>query len=411
MLGRPVELSGARDSMARWLRDDGTERFVPATTMCWFPRKPQRLRARREGFETVLRCGNCPGCREFERLVLQRRLVETYRSSSAASLTEISRSRSASWRSPAGDRPRLFEVTIDCGREIIASMIRGIRRWRGVEIEKGFVRAGADSLVVLSREPYELVARLERRKVRVHVRPVGRLDRARSWRHVARGMIVPRSAYGENINRWYVRGLAPRDKLEYEVAKLAEYKPFDRAKDPRATSEKLGTLVPNSLWKLPRGVAVRVRNLERSAYSPERVYQVLPELRRLVEGIGRRLVVSAVPKTTEELDRSRRAYQHVARISSARTDYPISENSSPPFLKGEVTELLDNSSSSIGRPMSSIHSSGAPPPSSRDTIRAEADAVEAAEKARTDQLDRKYKKQRDEAFARLLAHMEKAPKA
>ena len=51
--------------------------------------------------------------------------------------------------------------------------------------------------------------------------------------------------------------------------------------------------------------------------------------------------------------------------------------------------------------MGSIHSSGAPPPRTRDSIRAEAEAAEASEKARKEFLAQRTKKKLDDALNRL----------
>ena len=410
MIERQENGRGPRDSMARWTRPDGREVLTPATTMCWRPRYPQVRRARRDGCETVLRCGDCPGCREFEVLRLERRLVETYRAIAAAEVVaKLTPIVPGSHRSRP-PRPSLFALRVYCPKGKHASTSRRIHRWRGVSIELGFFRAGVDSFIVLSREPSELVARLRRRRFRVHVRPVGRLDRARSWRDVARGLIVAREAYGENINRWYRRGLAPADKMKWEVRKLDAYKPFDKATDHRVDSESHGRLVPPRMWKLQDAVSVDARKLIDKADSPEKVVEALRPVFERLERMGGRRSISIEPISAEQIERNRRAYQHVARgESEALVNAKLSEFLPPPFIGG-VTELLDNSSSQIGRPMSSIHSSGAPPPRTRDSIRAEAEAAEASEKHRSDFLAQRANKKIADAINRLRALVERRNK-
>lgn len=407
MIERQENGGGPRDSFASWRRDGEPPRYVPATTMCVSPRLPHRLRARREGFETTIRCGDCPGCREFEVLRLERRLVQTYAAIVASADDNGCRDRAQVSAIPKKIAPRLSAVRIYCPAEMHASMSRRIHRWRGVEIEPGFFRAGVDSFIVLSREHRELVARLRRRRFRVHAWPVKRLDRQVSWRAVARGLIVARSAYGENINRYYRRGLAPAAREHFEVVRINEYKRFDRARDPRATSERLGDLVPAEVLEVRRGFRLRMRNAFRFATTPEAVDSIMPEVLALVRRVAKPLVVSAVPKSAEEIERSRRAYQHVARLEMERSADPRSQDSPSLSFEGRVTELLDNSSSQIGRPMSSIHSSGAPPPRTRDSIKAEAEAVEAAEKARKDFHAQRTKKKLDDALNRLRELVEK----
>jgi hypothetical protein len=223
-------------------------------------------------------------------------------------------------------------------------------------------------------------------------------------------MRVARSAYGENINRFYCRGLARLDKNDWKVAKIDTYVPYHRAQDPRAWSERYGRLVPPQVWKLQRGVRVRVRNLLERGTSPEAVDYIMPELRALVAKVGRLPVVSAVPKSAEEIERNRRAYQHVARMESARTDDQSDPNSSSSLLRGEVTQLLTNSSSPIVAPASSIHASGAPPPPSRDSIRADAAEAEASEKHRAESHALRLEKETQKRFDRLRKLMEEAKK-
>lgn len=406
MIERQEIGAGRRDSLARWIRDDGSERYVPATTMCLWPRKPHRLRIVRPGFEAVIRCGDCPGCRELDALRLQRRFAKTYAERSADGRVLTKESTLSSPLGCLGSPVRLFAVRVYCPREIHATLIRQMHRWRGVNIEPGFVLAGVESFIVVSSSPAELKLRLGRRRLRLDVRPIGNPTRARSWRHVARGLIVARSAYGENINRFYRRGLARLEKLDWEVEKIANYQTYHRGESPRVISEERGRLVPPEMWKLQRGVRVRLHNIYVRATSPESVDYIVPEVRALISRVGRSLVVSAVPKTPEELERSRRAYQHVARLESARTEDPIDRISSPPFLKGEVTEVLANSSSPIVAPASSIHASGAPPPPSRDSIRAEAAEAEARETRRAESLALRAKKKTAEAIERLRKHIE-----
>ena len=407
MIERPENVGDPRDSLASWLRPDGSRRYVPATTLCWFPPKPHRLRARREGYEATLRCYDCPGCREFEAQRLARRYVAKYRARAAAAASSPTGLRLLRISNKVSSSPQLFAVRVYCPKELVASTARRLRRCRGLEIDSGFARAGVESFMVVTSSVAELGAWLLRRRLRFDFRPLGDPTRARSWRWFVRGLTVPRSAYGENINRWYCRGLAPAEKLKCEVIKIAEYKRYDRGRDARVSSAQLGKLHPPQVWCLPRTLRVSVRRIERLATNPEVVRRIMPRLLELASRVGRPLDVSARPKTPEELERNRAFNIRMARNEPARTDDPISVNSSPPFLKGEVSEVVDNSSSQIGRPMSSIHSSGAPPPRTREQIRAEAEAVEAAEKARMDRSDRTNRKRLEEAFAKLRAHMER----
>lgn len=407
MIERQENVGDPRDSLASWLRPDGSRRYVPATTLCSRPRKPHRLRARREGYEATLRCYDCPGCREFEAQRLARRYVATYRSRAAAAASSPTRLCLLRISNKVSSSPQLFAVRVYCPKELHASTARRLRRSRGLEVDTGFVRAGVESFMVVTSSIAELAAWLLRRRLRFDFRPMGNPTRARSWRWFVRGLTVPRSAYGENINRWYCPGLAPAEKLKCEVETLGIYKPYNRSTDPRVISESFGRLVPPALSQMLRDCRMRLRKLRGGFRDPQRGDRVVPEVRALIARVGRRLGVSADPRFTGNREEAE-AYLNIMRArNSARTDHPISANSSPPFLKGEVSEVVDNSSSQIGRPMSSIHSSGAPPPRTRDSIRAEAEAAEASEKHRSDFLAQRTNKKLADAFARLRAHMER----
>lgn len=396
-----------RAGLARWKRPGAPDRYVPAITICWFPRRPQRLRARREGCEVTLRCYDCPGCREFERQRLSRRFVATYRAIAAARASSSGKlAGPVDGNAPSG-APRYFAFTIYCPKESHASTMRGIHRARGVDVAFGFVRAGVESLCMVTTSPSELGAWLGRRRLQFGVRPMSDLNRARSWRHVARGMIVARSAYGENINRWYCRGLIAAEKEKWNVERIREYKPFDRAKDPRVTSRVFGNLLPPSVWQLPRGLRVRANNVLERATTPEAVTSILPWLREFVVGRDRAPLVSAVPKSAEEIERNRAFNVRMARNEPARTEDPISENSSSSSLREEVSELLANSSPVESSPAGAIHSSGAPPPPSRRAIQEEAAAVEASEKHRSEFLAQRSNKKLHEAIERLRALVER----
>lgn len=410
MIERQENGGDKRDSLASWLRPDGSRRYVPANTLCLFPRKPHRLRARRPGFEVTLRCYDCPGCREFEAQRLARRLVETYRALAGPKLSGECQETSHKQQSVASQRPRLFALRIYCPKELHASTSRRMHRWRGVEIEPGFFRAGVDSFIVLSRAPDELVARLRRRRSRVHVRPIGNLKRARSWRRVARGLIVIREVYGENLNRWYRRGLAPAAKEHFEVYKIDVYKTFDRARDPRAISEGQGRLVPPKVFELRRGVRLHMRSAFRRATSPEAVDYIMPEVLALVRRVAKPLVVSAVPKTAEELERNREFNIRMARNEPARTDHPISEII-PPQVVGEVSEVLVNSGSFEERRKRRYEALMNAPPMITEFEREEEERRRRAENASTGTLALRSKKKWLQIRESFLRKGEEAAKA
>jgi hypothetical protein len=223
-------------------------------------------------------------------------------------------------------------------------------------------------------------------------------------------LIVTRSVYGKNTNRFYCHGLARAEKLKWRIEKIDGNPSYSRAESPRAIFKGYGRLVPPQVWKLQRGVRVRVRNLLQRGTSPEAVDHIMPEVRELVARVGRPLIVSAVPKTAEEIERNRRAYQHVARIEPARTDHSDrSEIPPPPFLE-EVSELLVNSCTPEERGGEHDPFLQRAPPSRSSSMAEEAAAAEASEKHRADFLARRARKRLDEQIERLRKHMEEAKK-
>lgn len=379
MLSRVAKARDPRDSMARVEKDGEVVGYLSAATMCWFPRRPQFMRARREGFETVLRCGHCPGCREFDVLILCRRLKETYKAIAKGGLTKSSRSRSVAIDKSSSPEAQLFALRIDCQKDDLFRLNRRLHRWRGVEVEPGFFRWGTGAFVVLSRRPAELVAKLEELGWRVRTFPIGNLRRARSWRIVARGLIVAREAYGEDINRYYRRGLSPRDKEQWEVKNIGEYQRYNRAEDPRSTSRDLGSICPPRMWRLPRGVRVRVDSRLRTARNPEAVTQLMPELQAMVAGIGNGRAEAPKPLTPEEIESNRQFNLRMARTEASVVVNAKLSDFSPSISSEGVTEDLTNSD---------------PPISAWE-------AEQAREQQRIEQRKRLWEKKTAEGLARL----------
>jgi hypothetical protein len=243
--------------------------------MCLWPRKPWRIRITREGFEHVIRCGECPGCLEFERRRLADRLHAKY-----------------------GSDPRpLFIVRIWAPLELHASIAHKLHRRRGLELEPGMWRLGASSFAILARgssPPREALRalglrfrieplRLGRRRRRIaragsdrgaESTPSLRRPR-RAWRALTAGLIVAREIYGEQRNRFYARGLPAAEREKWEVKKLGSYKSYSRSSSPRAWTDRKLVLVPPDVWKLRRADRRSLRGLLIRASDPEGVKRVM----------------------------------------------------------------------------------------------------------------------------------------
>ena len=233
-----AEASG-RAFAATWRDEKGA--VVGTTyggTMCLWPRKPWRIRFSGEGFEGVIRCGECPGCLEFDRRRLMDRLHTRYRATGAARCVSPSTGGSANSAGGADTFTKLFVIRIYAPIELHASLSRKLHRRRGLELEPGMWRMGASSFAILSRSDAwpPLVLRAMGLRFRVH--PL-RLSRGRrAFRILTAGLLVAREIYGEQINRWYARGLPPADRQKWEVKKIGVYQSYNSARAPLSLDRK-----------------------------------------------------------------------------------------------------------------------------------------------------------------------------
>ena len=261
--------------------------------------------------------------------------------------------------------------------------------------------------MVVTSSLAELGAWLLRRRLRFDFRPIGDPTRARSWRWFVRGLTVARSAYGENTKRWYRRGLTPADKLKWEVVKLADYKAYHRATDARVRADAIGSLLPPRMWILSRGIRRGVGKLAASASTPEAVTNVMPELLALASRIGEAHTVRRRSLSTVDREVADAHLSTLRARNAARTDRFDPEKSSPPFLKGEVSEVVDNSGSFEERTRRRAEAMMRAPPDDPAIVRAEAEEAEASEKHRSDFLAQRANKKIADALNRLRELVER----
>ena len=273
----------ARAFAATWQSESG--QVVGTTwggTMCWFPRKPWRLRIERDGFEHIVRCGECPGCLEFERRRLADRLHARYGPGSAqaaaAQTTETGKSAVA-----AGTSGRqLYIVRIWAPLERHTEISHKLHRRVRLELEPGTYRLGASSFAVLSREKTGLTLVLRRAGVEFRIEPVRFRRRRRAWRALTAGLSVARSVYGEQVKRWYARGLPAAEREKWHVEKRSYQPGYDRARSPRAWSAGKLVLVPPEVWQLRRNDRRSLRALLNRAPDPESVHKVMAVVSQVV---------------------------------------------------------------------------------------------------------------------------------
>jgi hypothetical protein len=182
------------------VRDDTGEQ-VGSTwggTVCWWPRKPSQFAAISEHSqdEVILRCGWCPGCKEFDRQRLARRLIALY----------------------GKTQEHLWQIEIECTLKLQSALVARIRRTGTLPANSGFYRLGPTGVALIVRgNPTAIVARLTRLGVFYRLLPMSSPKRARTWRRITRGMLAARDAWGEQINRYYHRGLPPAERERWTI--------------------------------------------------------------------------------------------------------------------------------------------------------------------------------------------------
>lgn len=325
-----------RDYAATW-RDQAGE-IIATTwggTCCWFPRLPWRLRITADDFEHVIRCGDCPGCRELDRRRLCERLYRRYSEAGRAAspgpvASPVSRT---PIRGP--ERRALFLIRIYAPVEQHAAIAHKLQRVRGLELEPGFYRLGARSVGLLSREQPRARLAIERMGLVARIQSLKLRRGRRAFNELAAGLMVSREIYGAHRNRFYSRGLPTVEKKSWQVVKLATYRSYQRETAPRARKSAGVVLVPPELWSLGRVNRTALKRDLAKAPSP----LVVELITRVANSLGRRassaLDVSARAKPASEIERARNAYRHVAGLEQrARTEAPNPSPDFPPSLRG-----------------------------------------------------------------------------
>lgn len=341
---------------ATWRNDAGD--VVGTTfggTMCFRPRKPWRIRIARDGFEHVIRCGECAGCLEFERRRLAGRLHAKY----GVRGEELGR------QSGSAEAPRsllrscpgiqLFVVRIWAPIELHASIAHALHRRRGLQLEPGMWRLGASSFAILSRSKNPPQDVLRRMGLRFRIEPLRLRRGRRAWRALTAGLIVAREIYGEQRNRWYAKGLPPADREKWEVRKIGKYQSYDRSVSPRAWEGRRVVLVPPEVWQLSRTDRRSLRGQLLRASDSEGVRKVMGLVADAIRGASRAFHVSGAPKALLSKEQVVRSFKQLAKRVEPRTFALNPSGSLPPL-------------SEVGGYVSSEHSQGELMPEQLDAI-------------------------------------------
>lgn len=244
--------------------------------MCWFPLRPWRLRIARGDFEHVVRCGECPGCLEFERRRLADRLSQRYSTGPVQPAESSTTGATTPASSAAATDTRLFLVRIQAPLKEHAALSHSLHRRKKLELEPGFFRLGVHAIGLLVRNPLPIRKALSRRAIEHRIEPILFRRRRRAWRSITAGLAVHRQHYGEQTKRFYARGLPPAERLKWEVLKRGYGKGYQRAESPRAWQHRTGLiLVPPELWRMRALDRSVLRRAVRFAGDPESAERVL----------------------------------------------------------------------------------------------------------------------------------------
>lgn len=164
-------------------------------TWCWHPVNPSKYATESEDGSDVhlIRCRRCPGCMELDRRELADRLVLTF-------------------NKEVGD---IWVGVVGISLETAGMMAAAICRTTSGSKLWGWCRIGASriAIVVVGRKPRSHARQLSDGRSVSWVR-VLKTRKRRAWLRVTAGILYSRSVYGEQTNRWYIRGLkrVPRAK-------------------------------------------------------------------------------------------------------------------------------------------------------------------------------------------------------
>jgi hypothetical protein len=218
-----------------------------ARTLCWYPKAPSKFAAVSEDGrrETAIRCGECSGCLEYDAQILRERLRNKYRTVEGQLWAVIV---SAAFLEQSKVRKRLSRIASSKG-------------WLG------FHRITIGSFAcIATEEPKSLAALSSRICCSMISVKLGAKKRNRSYRLLSQGLLVPRSKWGEQTNRFYHRGLPPREKDRW----ITSGRGGIRSRHPefavgvRAINGDIG-IYPPEAWRPPRLVRRHERDRKRTS--------------------------------------------------------------------------------------------------------------------------------------------------
>jgi hypothetical protein len=386
-----VAVSGDNRAFAATWRVESTGEVARSTwggTVCWFPRIPQRFRARRGDFEHVLRCRDCPGCLEFERRRLADRLSAKYQRMHQLDTNKAHRPSAMTSDKKYDGNLALHVVRIWAPLSRQARLSHQLHRCPTMMLEPGFFRLGAGSFAVLSSAPKRLQGALRRMGIRFQAEPLLLRRGRRAWRPLTAGLLVSREVYGEQLKRWYVRGLPAAEKESFEIEKTPQYEVYHRATSPRAWSGGRLILVPPEVWSWSRVDRRKLRQTLARQPNPEGVRMVMHLVHDVAQKRQAAIPVIAPRGARPDREAQLRLLAKMAERQRAGTDLPDASGSQRP-------------SSEAGGYASSGHSGNAPPAH---------ESWREADRRRAEERRTRTRKEIEETLERLRVKIEQREK-
>jgi hypothetical protein len=320
---------------ATWRDSDGA--IVGASfggTVCWRPNAPGRVRIVRDDYAVIARCRECPGCLELDRRRLADRLAAKYGAPEPEAVQNaVQRPRSHGRVSPATGI-RLWLVRIYCDVANHAKLAHRLHRLKGLELEPGFWRLGTSSVALLCRDLAPPKRLLRNEHITFRTESVKLRRGRRAWRPLTAGLLVARERYGENLNRFYARGLPAAPREYWEVVKIPYEKGYSRSTSPRAWKGGKVVLLPPEIWKLKRVDRVALRRALGRAGSPEAAAQVIALASNVASARSVDSLLTASPRQLPSREQIEEFYEQMRMRSRRRREAATADSSLAPPGKG-----------------------------------------------------------------------------
>jgi hypothetical protein len=354
---------------ATW-RDEETGEILGYTlgdTMCRSPRRPWAMTGTDDEWQFPLPCGECDGCLERIRRALADRLNSKYGKPGRASKENTTSAAATYATAGVTYSASLWLIRIWYPKELQVELSAKLHRRRGLDLEPGFFRLGTSSFAVLARSKEATPLLLRRLGLRHRVEPI-RLSRGRrAWRRLTSGILVARVVYGEEVKRWYARGLPGAERMRWDVVKKAMQKPWRRRTGARVRTGRKIILVPPVIWSMNGDRFKEYREAAASAVSPEEAEGNKRWLAELVAGVATHSKLEAPAQPALSREAVQRFYAGMAsRKNQGATETSAAAPNPSTLLGGglQSSRHLSSNEPPASDPIALetwLHS-GAPPP-------------------------------------------------